>query len=195
MNIVHLIAKENAEITAGLQVCLDAADPAWAREVGRQVAARMRIWLSAEARVLFPAMVAVSADPASLPLASHRQLKRCVAALLDHKPVHDRAFMRSVLQLQQLAARYARHETTELSACLTRLFSEAELRQLRGAMVLELSGGGSPRPASGQLDAMLSRWLGRGTQRRPPAGARTMPTLYVSVPGRTLPRGRTVQHR
>jgi hypothetical protein len=177
MNVVDLVATEHGAIAGVLDRCLATHDESMAHALACEAATRLRAWLRAEQEVLFTAVFVVAPER-TLPLSAHRRIGQ-LADVVMASANRDLAYLRPVLQLQRAATRYAEHQTGAWSACLVRLFSAAELRQLRGAMLLELSADAMERARP-----VAPRRLGR----RPP-------TLHAVVPHGMVAKTHTAQHR
>jgi hypothetical protein len=176
MNVVQLIATEHAAIANLLDRSVSTHDESLAHAFAREAAVRVRAWLRAEEEVLFTAVFVVAPDRGLLPLQAHGRMGQLAAGVLGCAD-RDLAYLRPVLQLQQAATRYAELQTGAWSACLARLFSDAELRQLRGAMLLELS-----------ADALARTRPVRRLGGRPP-------TLHAVVPHGMVGKRHAAQHR
>lgn len=139
MNLLNLIDRELARIAGDFEAHAQVHDERLREQQGRSIAGRIKVYLQAEERVLYPALFAVLPDaPQVMPVHHLRLKQRAADALAKHAQSHAAA-QAAVLKLQQEMLRYAQGHKRELCPRLRTDLSDSELRLLGGEMLLELA--------------------------------------------------------
>lgn len=154
MNLLNLINRELSRIASDFEAYAGVRDERLRQQRGRCIAGRIKMYLLAEERVLYPALLAVLPDVPPVMPVHHRRLKqRAADALAKHAQTHAAAHAAAhaaVLKLQQEMLRYAQGHKRELCPRLRTDLSDRELRLLGGEMLLELA-------ASRRLGALVAQ--------------------------------------
>jgi hypothetical protein len=139
MNILDLISRELSRIAGDFAAYVEIRDERLREQRGRSIAGRIKVYLLAEERVLYPALLAVVPNlPPVMPV-HHRRLKaRAADALARHAQTQGTA-LAAMLKLQQEMLRYAQSHERELAPRLRIDLSDRELRLLGGEMLLKLA--------------------------------------------------------
>jgi len=163
MNLLNLINRELSRIAGDFEAYAGIRDERLRQQRGRSIAGRIKVYLQAEERVLYPALLAVVPDVPPVMPVHHRRLKQRAADALAKHAQNQGAAHAAVLKLQQEMLRYAQSHKRELCPRLRTDLSDRELRLLGGEMLMELAASrrlgvfvAQEEPVA--FDAQESRW-------------------------------------
>ena len=184
MNVLDLVSRELRRIAGDFQAYAEIRDERLRQQRGRCIAGRIKVYLLAEERALYPALLALALHmPAAMPVHHQRLQRRAADALARHAQTHVAAHA-AMLKLQQEMLRYAQSHERELRPRLRAELSDRELRLLGGEMLLELASSRRLRDLAAQEEPPAfgspeSRWphSGFGARSRSSFGPDSLPLL------------------
>lgn len=184
MNVLDLISRELSRIAGDSQTYGEMHDEGLRHQRGRSLAGRIKVYLLAEERVLYPALLALALKiPSAMPVHHQRLKRRAADALARHAGTHADAHA-AMLKLQQEMLRYVQSHERELCPRLRTELSGRELRLLGGEMLLELASSRrlrdlAPQEETPAFGTQESRWpiSGFGGGSRSSFGPDSLPLL------------------
>lgn len=193
MNIVDLVEREQRRIVSDLSHALDAQDRACAARAVR----RLVVYLQAQQRVLFPALLALGCEGLRVPVRLHAQLQRRAADALERctNPGDGEACERALMKLEQELLRCERHMQELLQQPPLSTMQQPERDVLGGEMLLVLAEHRMRAPQPFEPPRRPALWgaLWRRRRAAPPVVRRQVPAAQLPVlwdmvapPGRSV---------
>jgi len=180
MSLFDFMAREHQRIELELSRCIEAAQSARLTGADRATARRLRAYLVAQERTLFPALIALAPDDAEEPALRSQRVKALALVALAQPGSGGEGPSAAMRLLHRAWQAHGTYQQGRLRSELEEIFTGEELRQLAGAMQVELAASAGERRRIGVRQVAQAAW--RGLRARLPGGrSRAVPTLQKTV--------------
>jgi hypothetical protein len=179
MKLFEMMAGEHQRVAAGLMQCIEAPQSSSLTGADTKAVRTLGQYLDAQQRSFYPALIALQPDDADEPVLRHQRMTVHVLATLTHCRRGGRDGQAAVRMLHRAWSAHAEYEQGQLRCLFEAIFTADELRQLAGALRLEMSAPDDSDSSGGLRHAVMAwRWL---LQRMPTVRRRCLPALREAV--------------
>jgi hypothetical protein len=179
MNLFDLMSREHQRVDRELAACIDSPQSSHLTGADLRALRGLQDYLDAQQNAVYPALIALVPERADDPVLRHQRIAiHAMSATLMCRRAHPDA-TGALRVLHRAWAAHGEYEQTRLRETFEQVFTDDELRQLAGAMRLELAAP-MDEDRGGGLPAAINAW--RWLLHRLPVGrSRTLPALDDAV--------------